>query len=102
MIMRIYNKKTIEVKSVEKVVCDQCGKDCEGAEDLFGINYATLDAAWGYRSKSDGAKFHIHLCESCFYSVVHFIRDERKKVLGGSTYPHEYDPLYGENEDNEI
>jgi hypothetical protein len=99
--MRRYTEKTVHIKSVEAIQCDQCGKDCEGAEDMFGINHATLDAAWGYGSKSDGSKFEVHLCESCFYSVLDFIRGERRKTLGCFDYAHDYDPLYGENEDNE-
>ena len=96
--MRKYIEKTVHIKSVEKIVCDQCGKDCEGAEDMFGINHATIDAAWSYGSKSDGSKFEIHLCESCFYSVLDFIRTERKKILCNSEYPYDNDPLYGEND----
>jgi len=95
--MRRYTEKTVHIKSVEAIQCDQCGKDCEGAEDMFGINHATLDAVWGYGSKSDGSKFEIHLCESCFYNVVEHIRDERKKLLGPAEYPYDNDPLYGEN-----
>jgi hypothetical protein len=99
--MRKYIEKTVAVKAVDSITCDMCGKDCDGAEDLFGINYATLDAAWGYGSKSDGSKFEIHLCEVCFYNVLEYIRDERKKILGSSEYPYDHDPLYGEN-NNEL
>ena len=98
--MRRYTEKTINIKSVEAIQCDMCGKDCEGAEDMFGINHATLDAAWGYGSKSDGSKFEIHLCEACFYSTLDFIRNERQKVSGCFNYPYDYDPLYGEQEEN--
>jgi hypothetical protein len=99
--MRRYIEKTVQIKSVEAIQCDMCGKDCEGAEDLFGINYATLDVEWGYGSKSDGSKYEIHLCEKCFYNVLEYVRDERKNILGSSEYPYDNDPLYGEN-NNEL
>lgn len=94
--MRKYIEKTVKVKSVEAIYCDMCGSSCEGAEDMFGINYATLHTTWDHGSKNDGVEFEIHLCEGCFYSVLGFIRNERQKVLIGLEYPHDNDPLYGE------
>lgn len=95
--MRTFGKKTVEIEYTKSLNCDMCGANCAAFDDFVGENYATLQADWGYGSKSDGTKFEVHLCEECFYSVLDFIRNERRKTLGCFDYPHEHDPLYGEN-----
>lgn len=93
--MKTFKNKTVKV--LDQTICDVCGKTC--TDDFYHSHEnATLEAMWGYGSKSDGAKFEVHLCEHCFYSVLNFIRDQRSKVLGSFDYPHQHDPLYGESE----
>lgn len=95
--MRTFGKKNIQVEYISGLYCDMCGADCSTFKDVIPENCATLQADWGYVSKSDGTRFEIHLCEECFYNVLEHIRNERRKVLGCFDYPHENDPLYGEN-----
>lgn len=88
--MRTFKEKTIKV--VDDVNCDACGKSttiCDGPD------YATLESSWGYGSKHDGTKYSIDLCESCFFEVLGFIKEKRRKVLGPFNYPYEKDPLEG-------
>jgi len=95
--MKTFGKKTVEIEYTKSLNCDMCGANCVAFDDFLRENYATLQADWGYGSKYDGLKFEVHLCEDCFFYVLDFIRNERNKVLGPAEYPHENDPLYGEN-----
>ena len=72
--MKTYKK--IQVKKEDKVYCDRCDSLC--TDENFGSEYATLEAAWGYSSKSDGKKFDIQLCEECFYKVLDWINNKGK------------------------
>jgi hypothetical protein len=81
--------KKITTRREDKVYCDACGGVC--TEDNFGSDYATLEAAWGYNSKSDGLKFEIQLCEDCFYDLLKIIEKKRKK----HNVVTKYDPLKG-------
>jgi hypothetical protein len=88
--MKIWKKKTIKV--VYDVSCDCCGKSTTIADDP---DYATLESCWGYGSKNDGTKYSIELCETCFFEVLNFIKDKRRKVLGPFQFPYSNDPLDG-------
>jgi hypothetical protein len=90
--MRTFKEKTIQV--VDDVNCDACGKSTTNYADV-GPDYATLESCWGYGSDNDGSKYHIDLCESCFFEVLNFIREKRRKVLGPFNYPYDQDPLDG-------
>lgn len=72
--MKTYKRKTVKV--LDKIFCDCCGKQCT---DDFYHNHenATLEAAWGYNSGRDGEKWEVHLCESCFYETIRFLKDKR-------------------------
>jgi hypothetical protein len=90
--MRTFKKKTVKV--VDDVSCDCCGKSTTNYADV-GPDYGTLEGCWGYGSSNDGSKFNIDLCESCFFEVLTFLKDKRRKVLGPFKYPYNNDPLDG-------
>lgn len=72
--------KTVKVKKVDHIICDVCGKIC--TDDFYhGQENATLEAVWGYNSRSDGTKFEIHLCENCFYDTISFLRNQRSQYI---------------------
>jgi hypothetical protein len=87
--------KTKKVKVVEDVLCDCCGESTTNYADYVGPDYATLESCWGYGSYHDGTKYDIHLCETCFFDVINFLKEKRRKVLGPFNYPYDKDPLEG-------
>lgn len=92
--MRTWKTKTTKTKVVDDVHCDTCGKSTTNYRDV-GPDYATLESCWGYGSNNDGSKYNIDLCESCFFDVLNFIKEKRRKVLGPFNYPYDNDPLNG-------
>ena len=90
--MKTFKKKTIKV--VDEVHCDVCGKRTTNDPNV-GPDYGTLESCWGYGSANDGTKYNIELCETCFFEVLDFIKDKRRKILGPFKYPYENDPLNG-------
>jgi hypothetical protein len=90
--MKIFKEQRRRV--VDDVSCDICGKSTTNNTNV-GPDYATLESCWGYGSKHDGSKYDIELCETCFFEVLDFIKDKRRKVLGPFNYPYENDPLDG-------
>lgn len=76
--MKTYKEKTIKV--IDQILCDICGKTC--TDDFYNNHEnATLEAIWGYNSRSDGQKFEIHLCESCFYDTIQWMKQKREEYL---------------------
>jgi len=61
--MKIIEK--MKVDSVTDVVCDVCF--CSTQVIDGGLEFATLQANWGYATKHDGMRYELHLCESCFF-----------------------------------
>jgi hypothetical protein len=90
--MKTFKEK--KMRTVDDVHCDVCGKSTTNNINV-GPDYATLESCWGYGSKNDGTKYHIELCETCFFEVLNFIKQKRKKILGPFNYPYDTDPLDG-------
>jgi hypothetical protein len=44
----------------------------------YGQQYGTLAARWGYGAQHDGERYHVVLCETCFFQVLAFLRQERR------------------------
>ena len=82
-------------KAVDDVICDCCGRSTNTMN--MGPSWAELNATWGYGSVNDGVQYDIELCESCFSSVIDFIKKKRKQTLGPFKYPYNYDPLNGKS-----
>lgn len=94
--MKTFKEKITQV--VDHIFCDVCGKTC--TDDFYNSHEnATLEAIWGYKSQHDLEKYEIHLCESCFFDVINFMKEQRRKVLGSLNYPYDKDPLNGEGYD---
>jgi hypothetical protein len=73
------------------IECDICGSRCTGDSDagIHGevMEYATLEARWGYFSRKDLDQCQAHFCEDCYDRIVEFI-----ETLGGKVRVREYSP----------
>lgn len=69
-----YRKR--EVDTVTDVVCDVCLTSTEVTGG--GREFATLQAHWGYGAQYDGERYELHLCETCFFSTLAYIKQERR------------------------
>jgi hypothetical protein len=82
--MRQYRKETKEIVCVEKIVCNQCGKEIQqhvkfcpncgkeipvsNGHENEGVFHA--DYQWGYFSEKDGQRHRFDLCEKCYDSLL--------------------------------
>ena len=60
--------ETVEVDAVSDVRCDLCLTSTQSKNG--GLEFATLQAHWGYGSQHDGERYEVHLCEDCFFSTL--------------------------------
>lgn len=44
----------------------------------YGQQFGTLQASWGYGSQHDGERYQVHLCESCFFGALAYLREQRR------------------------
>lgn len=58
----------VEIEAVTDVQCDVCR--CSTRLDTGGLQFATLQAHWGFGTKHDGERYELHLCENCFFGTV--------------------------------
>ncbi|MGP8289639.1 hypothetical protein ACT3OH_05160 [Vreelandella zhanjiangensis] len=72
--MKITEK--VEVDTITDVVCYVCL--CSTRISNGGLEFATLQAHWGYGSTHDGERYEIHLCESCFFHTTANLKQERR------------------------
>lgn len=72
--MKVIEK--VEVDAVADVVCDVCLSSTRIAGE--GLEFATLQAQWGYGTQHDGERYELHLCESCFFSSLAYFKQERR------------------------
>ena len=72
--MRQYRKETKEIGCVEKIVCNQCGKEIpvSNGHENEGVFHA--DYQWGYFSEKDGQRHRFDLCEKCYDSLLQGFR----------------------------
>ncbi|MGP9590409.1 hypothetical protein ACT3UM_16310 [Halomonas sp. AOP13-D3-9] len=66
----------VEVDAVTDVVCDVCLTSTRTAGE--NLEYATLQAHWGYGTQHDGERYELHLCESCFFGTLAYFKQERR------------------------
>ncbi|BBG89714.1 hypothetical protein ACGSH8M1_023800 [Aeromonas caviae] len=75
----------VPTEQVIDVCCDVCGESTNVAEQV--LEYATLAASWGYYSKHDGEQYQVHLCESCFFETLAYLRQcHREKNMFTAGY----------------
>ncbi|MYL24307.1 hypothetical protein GLV89_11020 [Halomonas alkaliantarctica] len=66
----------VEVDAVTDVVCDVCLTSTRVTGG--GLEFATVQAHWGYGTQHDGERYELHLCESCFFSTLGYFKQERR------------------------
>ena len=75
--------KKVKKDQLFDIVCDICGVGCrnecsEAVEDAGFVEYATLEALWGYCSGKDGEHYVCEMCEDCFDRIKSYIDSIRK------------------------
>lgn len=66
----------VEVEAVIDVQCDMCR--CSTRLETGGLQFATLQAHWGFGAQHDGEQYELHLCESCFFATLAYLKQERR------------------------
>ena len=66
----------VEVEAVIDVHCDVCR--CSTRLDTGGLQFATLQAHWGFGTQHDGEQYELHLCENCFFATLAYVKQERR------------------------
>jgi hypothetical protein len=66
----------VEVKAMIDVRCDVCERSAR--LESGNLEYGTLHAQWGYGALHDGEHYEIHLCESCFFSTIAYLKQVRR------------------------
>ncbi|MNE91534.1 hypothetical protein D3C80_1891610 [compost metagenome] len=66
----------VEVEAVTDVRCDVC--ECSTRTGSGNLEYGTLDAHWGYGALHDGKRYEVHLCETCFFATLAYLKQERR------------------------
>jgi hypothetical protein len=74
MVIKITGK--VEIEAVMGVVCDVCQLTTRVQNG--GLQFATLQAHWGYGTKHDGERYELHLCENCFFQAIANLKQERR------------------------
>jgi hypothetical protein len=65
-----------EVETVIDIRCDVCSASTKVGAG--GLQFGTLQALWGYGTAHDGKRYELHLCESCFFQTVAYLKQERR------------------------
>jgi len=89
--MKRFKKKSVDI--LAEIICDICGGSC--SYENFGHEYASIEAVWGYGSTMDGKEYEIHLCESCFKSIIKYLKERRYSFLNCDANLNSYYPLDG-------
>jgi len=58
----------VEIEAVTDVKCDVCRRSTRS--EIDGLQFATLQAHWGFGTKHDGERYELHLCENCFFGTM--------------------------------
>lgn len=69
--MRRYQIKTVkEIKEIDKIICNQCGKEIPVVNGVPREGVFSVDHTWGYFSEKDGEKHSFDLCEECYDAML--------------------------------
>ena len=68
--MRVYKEKELKENEVEKVFCNQCGKELLLEEGILKEGCFSVDYAFDYFSNKDGYVYSFDLCEVCFDQMI--------------------------------
>jgi uncharacterized protein (DUF2225 family) len=66
----------VEAEAVTDVRCDVC--DCSTRQESGNLEYGKLHAHWGYGALHDGELYEVHLCETCFFATLAYLKQERR------------------------
>jgi hypothetical protein len=58
------------------LICEVCGINTRIPG--YGEQFGKLHAHWGYGAKHDGEHYRVHLCESCFFGALAYLREQRR------------------------
>ena len=67
----------IPVEQVVDVLCDVCGESTRYEDG--SLEYGTVKGSWGYNSKHDNERYEVHLCETCFFGTLAYLRQEHRQ-----------------------
>lgn len=68
--MRQYQKETKEIENVQKIICNQCGKEIPVSNNRETEGVFHVDYRWGYFSEKDGERHQFDLCEECYDALL--------------------------------
>lgn len=57
-------------ESVNKIICNQCGKEISVSNGIVKQGVFSVDYNWGYFSDKDGEHHRLDLCETCYDAWV--------------------------------
>jgi len=57
--------------TLEKVVCNQCGRELELKNGIVQEGVFKGEVHWGYFSRKDGENHSFDLCEDCYERLIH-------------------------------
>lgn len=69
-----YQKETKEIKTVQKMICNQCGKEIPAVNGCETEGVFHADFTWGYFSEKDGERHRFDLCEECYDRLLRGFR----------------------------
>ncbi|MBD8709631.1 hypothetical protein IFT47_23650 [Pseudomonas sp. CFBP 13711] len=72
--MKITGK--VEIEAITDVLCDVCRLTTRS--ESGNLQFATLQALWGYGAEHDGERYELHLCEGCFFQAVANLKQQRR------------------------
>lgn len=68
--MRQYKNNTKEMKELEKIVCNKCGKEIPAKAGVLTEDVLEVEKRWGYFSGKDNRRDRFELCEECYDEFV--------------------------------
>ena len=64
----------LDKRTLEKVVCNQCGRELRLENGILQEGVLSGEARWGYFSGKDGEKHTFDLCETCYDQLLKSFR----------------------------
>ena len=68
--MRQYSVQIKEIKDIEKIICNKCGKEIIISRGVPQEDYLEVEKRWGYQSGKDNQVDCFDLCEDCYDEMV--------------------------------
>ena len=68
--MRQYKTEKQEIKEIDKIICNKCGKEIEVIRGVAQEDFLEVNKRWGYFSNKDNQEDVFDLCEDCYDEFV--------------------------------